>query len=138
LRQTRKLNPAELLVRTLSARNVEARLVEALLWLLVNYPNVDWPWLLSAAKQNDLQNRVGFLVTVAREVAERQGLVAVAEALRRWESVLENSKLQKEDGFVPDALTEAERKWLRNNRSSAAARWNLLTNVCAETVASAF
>jgi hypothetical protein len=138
LRQTRKLNPAELLVRTLSARNVEARLVEALLWLLVNYPNVDWPWLLSAAKQNDLQNRVGFLVTVAREVAERQGLVAVAEALRRWESVLENSKLQKEDGFVPDALTEAERKWLRNNRSSAAARWNLLTNVSAETVASAF
>ena len=45
----RKLNPAEVLVRTLSARNVEARLVEALPWLLVSYPNLDWPWLVSAA-----------------------------------------------------------------------------------------
>jgi transcriptional regulator with XRE-family HTH domain len=43
LRHTRTLNPAELLVRTLSSGNVEARLVEALPWVLVNYPDVDWP-----------------------------------------------------------------------------------------------
>jgi transcriptional regulator with XRE-family HTH domain len=138
LRRTRKLNPAELLVRTLTARNVEARLVEALPWLLVNYPNVDWPWLLRAVKQNDLQNRLGFLVSVARELAERHGRQAAAEALRHWENVLENSRLQKEDAFSQDALTEAERRWLRSNRTKAAAHWNVLTSVSAETVASAF
>jgi hypothetical protein len=35
-------------------------------------------------------------------------------------------------------LTEAERKWLRSNRSSAAAHWNLLTSMSAETAANAF
>ncbi len=137
LRQTRKLNPAELLVRTLSSPNVEARLVEALPWLLVNYPKVDWQWLLATAKQNDLQNRLGFVVTVAREVAESRGNPA-AETLRNWERVLENSLLQKEDAFSRDGLTEAERKWLRSNRSPEAAHWNLLTNLSAETVTSAF
>jgi hypothetical protein len=138
MRQTRKLNPAELLVRTLSAQNVEARLVEALPWLLLNYPNVDWAWLLSAAKQNDLQNRLGFVVTVARRLAETRGRTSAAEVLRHWESVLEHSRLQKEEAFSGDALTEAERKWLRNHRSEEAAQWNLLTNISAETVGNGF
>jgi hypothetical protein len=125
-------------VRVLGRNNVEARLVEALPWLLVTYPNVNWPWLVRTAKQNDLQNRLGFLVSVARDVATKQGNTDVAEALGRWEAVLENSRLQKEDAFAQDALTQAERTWLRNNRSQAAAQWNLLTTVNAETVASGF
>jgi transcriptional regulator with XRE-family HTH domain len=138
LRHARKFNPAELLVRTLRSSNVEARLVEALPWLLVNYPRVDWQWLLREAKVNDLQNRLGFVVSVAREVAEKRGKSDAVEVLRRWESVLENSRLQKEDSFAQDALTETERKWLRNNRSKVAAHWNLLTSMSAETVADAF
>ena len=134
----RKMNPAEVLVRTLSAKNVEARLVEALPWLLVSYPNLDWPWLVSAAKQNDVQNRLGFVVTVARELAEKRGGSDAVETLRLWEGVLENSRLQKEDAFSQETLTEAERKWLRSHRSNAAAHWNLLTRVSAETVTSAF
>lgn len=136
LRRGRKLNPAEVLVRTLSSKNVEARLVEALPWLLVSYPNLDWPWLVSAAKQNDLQNRLGFVVRVAREMAEKLGRSDAVEVLRRWEGVLEHSRLQKEDAFSQDTLTEAERKWLRSHRSTAAAHWNLLTRVSAETVTS--
>lgn len=137
LRHARKFNPAELLVRTLSSSNVEARLVEALPWVLVNYPNVDWPWLLREAKVNDLQNRLGFVVTVAREVAEKCGKSAAADVLRHWEGVLENSRLQKEDAFAQDALTDVERRWLRSNRSKAAEHWNLLTAVNAQTVADA-
>ena len=87
-----------MLVRTLSAKNVEARLVEALPWLLVSYPHLDWSWLVSAAKQNDVQNRLGFVVTVARELAEKRGRSDVVETLRFWEGVLENSRLQ-EDAF---------------------------------------
>jgi transcriptional regulator with XRE-family HTH domain len=138
LRHSRKFNPAELLVRTLSSSNVEARLVDALPWVLVNYPKLDWPWLLRQAKVNDLQNRLGFVVNVAREVAEKRGKSDAAQVLRYWEGVLENSRLQKEDSFANDALTEAERKWLRNNRSSAAAHWNLLTGMSAENASNAF
>ena len=138
LPRTRRLNPAELLMRALSAKNVEARLVEALAWLLVNYPNMDWPWLLRTAKQNDLQNRLGFLVSVAREVADGQRQADVARILAHWESVLENSRLQKEDAFAQDTLTRAERAWLRDNRSDVAARWNLLTSISAGAVASGF
>lgn len=93
-------------MRTLSSTNVEARLVEALPWVLVNYPDVDWPWLLSAAKQNDVQNRLGFVVALAREVAEKLGRLDAAETLGRWGGVLEQSRLQKEDTFSQDALTQ--------------------------------
>ncbi len=132
-----RLNPAELLVRTLSRNNVEARLVEALPWVVLHFPHLDWPWLLSNAKQNDLQNRLGFVVMVARELAERWSDSTTAETLRKWEGALEPSRLQKEDAFAGDSLTEVERRWLRTNRSAEAAHWNLLSNVSADTLARA-
>lgn len=130
------LNPAELLVRALRRRSVEARVVEALPWLLIRYPNVNWQWLVPYSKQHDLQNRLGFVVTLARELAERRDDAVTANALRRWERVLEESRLQKEDSFAGEALTETERRWLQTNRSAEAAQWNLLSNVGAETLAS--
>jgi transcriptional regulator with XRE-family HTH domain len=128
------LNPAELLLRVLEYRAVEARLVEALPWVLVRFPDLDWEWLLLQAKQRDLQNRLGFVVTVARELAERRADHVTADTLRHWERVLEDSRLQKEDAFSGEALTEAERKWLKTNRSAEAAHWNLLSNVSADTL----
>jgi hypothetical protein len=131
------LNPAELLARTLRRRAVDARVVEALPWLLVRYPNVNWTWLVQYAKQHDLQNRLGFVVTLAKGLAERRNDAAAAAALEKWEQVLEVSRLQKEDSFAGDTLTAAERRWLATHRSPEAARWNLLSNVSAETLASA-
>ena len=138
LKHGKRLNPAEFLVRTLRRKNVEARHVEALPWVVVHHPQLDWQWLLPNAKQNDLQNRLGFVVTVARQLAERQNDPAMATELRKWEGVLEHSRLQQEDAFAGDTLTEAERRWLRANRPPEAAHWNLLTNVSAETLSSAF
>src|SRR5687767_7270303 len=132
--KTQNLNPAELLVRTLDCRNVEARLVEALPWVLVQFPDLDWQWLILQAKQRDLQNRLGFVVTVARQLAERRADHVTATTLRHWEHVLEDSRLQKEDAFSGEALTEAERKWLKTNRSAEAAHWNLLSNVSTDTL----
>ncbi len=132
------LNPAELLVRTLQRKSVEARVVEALPWLLVRYPNVNWNWLVPYSKQHDLQNRLGFVVTLARQLAERRDDAVTANSLKRWEHVLEESRLQKEDSFAGEALTEAERPWLKSNRSAEAAQWNLMSNVTAEALASAW
>jgi hypothetical protein len=122
------LNPAEMLVRTLQARDVNARLVEALPWVLVRYTDLDWNWLLREAKANDLQNRLGFVVTVAKELAESKGDLQTAHKLLHWEQTLENSRLQREDAFR-ESLTDAERRWLRVNRSAEAAKWNMLSNL---------
>jgi transcriptional regulator with XRE-family HTH domain len=130
----RKLNPTELVLRALRAKHVEARFVEALPWVLVQFPDVDWRWLLSEAKQNNLQNRLGFVVMVARELAERQDKPETAATLQQWEQTLEESRLAKEDAFAGEALTNAERAWLRTNRSTEAAHWNLLTRVSADTL----
>jgi transcriptional regulator with XRE-family HTH domain len=130
LAHARKLNPAELLDRTLRRPHVEARIAEALPWVVVHYPHLDWAWLVSQAKQHDFQNRLGFVVTVARELADRSGDTSTAQVFRAWEDVLQRSRLQKEDSFAGDRLTDAERRWLRTNRSVEAAHWNMLSNCC--------
>ena len=132
---TRALNPAELLVRTLRQKHVESRVVEALPWVLVRFPELDWDWLVLQAKQHDLQNRLGFVVTLARELAERENNLSTANVLRKWERALEHSRLLKDDAFAGDALTHAERRWLLTNRSAEAAHWNVLSNVSVETLA---
>jgi hypothetical protein len=128
LRRGYALNPAEVLVRTLRAENVDARLLEALPWVLLKYPNLDWDWLVREAKSNDLQNRLGFVVTVARQLAQGRGDSRTVHTLSHWEHVLERSRLQREEAFR-ESLTDAERQWLRVNRSTEAAKWNVLSTL---------
>jgi transcriptional regulator with XRE-family HTH domain len=137
LARARKLNPAELLVRTLRRPHVEARLVEALPWVVFQYANLDWEWLVAQAKQHDFQNRLGLVVTLARELADRSGNAPTAQVLRTWEGVLERSRLQNEDSFAGDTLTDAERRWLQTNRSEEAAQWNMLSNVSVDMLTNA-
>ena len=133
LTRKRTLNPAELLLRTLRSETVEARVVEALPWVLVTFPHLDWPWLIRHVKQHDLQNRLGFVVMLARQLAERRDDPATATTLQKWEQTLEPSRLQKEDELAGNALTDAERRWLRANRSAEAAHWNVLSNLGADS-----
>ncbi len=129
-----RLNPAELVVRTLSLEQVDVRLVEALPWVFLHFPDLDWTWLVGQAKLHDLQNRLGLVVTVARTLAERVGPASTVTTLRTWELVLERSRLALEDSFGGDTLTDAERRWLRTHRSGEAARWNMLSSLSADTV----
>lgn len=128
LRSGSSLNPAEVLVRTLGAESLDARLVEALPWVLVNYPDLDWDWLVREAKSNDSQNRLGFIVTLARQLAQGRGDSRTAETLAHWQRVLERSRLLREDAFRK-SLTNAERRWLRANRSTEAENWNVLSTL---------
>ena len=50
LRNRRPLNPADLVLRVLRAGDVDARVVEALPWVLLKYPDLDWAWLVREAK----------------------------------------------------------------------------------------
>ena len=132
LRPRRRKNPAEVLLSALGASNLDSRLVEALPWVLLNFPELDWSWLVTAAKVHDLQNRLGFVTSVARRLAESSGERDKAALLKCREAELERSRLAREDTMCHDSLTETERRWLREHRPKEAKRWGLLTDLSPE------
>jgi transcriptional regulator with XRE-family HTH domain len=132
LKYTRKRNPAEVMLSALSANDLEPRLTEALPWVLVTYPDLDWEWLLRGVKVNDLQNKLGFLTSVARRFAWKLGKRDAAAIMRDKESLLERSRLVREGTLCHESLTRAERKWLKSHRSKEARHWHLLTDLSPE------
>lgn len=129
----RRENPAALLLGALRQDQLEPRLTEALPWLFLNYPKLNWDWLVEHAKRQNLQNQLGFLVSLARELAEKQGTREPAGALARWERTLEDARLAKTDA-LSRRLTSAEQQYLQVNRSPTAMHWNLLTGLTAEAL----
>lgn len=133
LRRSRKAtkNPAEVLLSALKTDYLEPRSAEALPWLVVAFSHLDWDWLVPRVKALDLQNRLGFVVTLGRQLAERTN-TAAAVALRAKETALERSRLVREDVFGRTSMTEAEKRWLRVNRPPEASHWNVLSSLAAE------
>lgn len=119
-RRLRKENPARFLLTALGQNNLEARVVEGLPWLVARYPEMNFKWLVSEAKLRNLQNRLGFVVTLAKAASRNAALDAPEQALVE-------SKLAKEDSFRE--LNDVERRWLRENRSEQAVQWNLLSDL---------
>jgi hypothetical protein len=117
--------------------DLDSRVAAGLPWLAFNYTDMNWDWLVRNAKLHDLQNRLGFAVTLARQVAEKTDASAKVSLLTRTESLLERSCLVREDTFCHNSLTEAEKRWLREKRPPEAQRWNLLTDLTAEQLAHA-
>lgn len=138
MKSRRKRNPAEVVLSALRADNLDSRLAEALPWLLLKHPDLDWEWLVRAAKVNDLQNKLGFLTNVARRLAEQLGKQEAASLLGEHESVLERSRLVREETLCHASLTQSERRWLQSNRSDEARHWNLLTDLSPEHLSHAF
>lgn len=126
------LNPAEVLVGALVQPNLETRLAEAMPWLATKYANMDWHWAVREAKVNDAQNRLGFVLTLARQLADRKGLFEAAGTLNAVEKQLEHARLEREDTLCNDALTGVERRWLSEYRPPEAAKWHLLTDLTAD------
>lgn len=123
-------NPGDLLLMALSLDDLDPRLVEALPWLLVRFEGFDSEALLSRAKSMDLQNRLGFTVSLARRLAERNPAFANRlNELRHLEQKLERSRLAREDTYGQGVLSDRMRLWLLENRSSEAEHWNLLTDL---------
>jgi transcriptional regulator with XRE-family HTH domain len=127
-------NPSEVLLRALAQDDLEARLVEALPWLLSKYSVFDQKWLVQEAKLRDLQNRLGFVATLTRRLAEREGDHSKARALSELEAVLQRSLLAREEALCRATLPDPERRWLEEVRSDDAKRWNLLTDWTADAL----
>jgi transcriptional regulator with XRE-family HTH domain len=125
-------NPAEVLFSALNESDLDMRVVEGLPWLAFAYVDMDWEWLVRNTKLHDRQNRLGFAVTLAQELARRTEDGNRASKLHERLPLLERSLLAREDTFCHESLTETERKWLRQNRPPTAQRWNLLTDLTVE------
>jgi len=123
-------NPGEVMLAALAQDDLEARLVEALPWLLLRYWEMDAAWLVEQAKKRDLQNRLGFVVSLARRLSQRGNPPNEQRnhALSELESALDRSRLAREDTFLRLPRTDAERQWLMQNRPEEARHWNLLTD----------
>jgi len=133
-RQWRLRNPGEVLLTALAQDDLEARLVEALPWLVLRYWSLDWNWVVREAKAHDLQNRLGFVVSLARSLADVSEDRQRARALDDLEGRLDRSRLAREDTLCRASLTEPERRWLAENRPELARHWNLLTDWTAEAL----
>jgi transcriptional regulator with XRE-family HTH domain len=132
LKRGARWHPAQVLLTALQQSNLEARLAEALPWVVLHYPNLNWDWLLEGVKVKDVQNRLGFVVALTRRLAEQRGDQRTALKLSRVEQQLERARLVREDTLGRESMTVAEQRWLHDKRSPEAQHWNLLTDLVPE------
>jgi hypothetical protein len=97
---------------------------------------MDTGWLVNEAKLHDLQNRLGFVVSLARNARSKASLPNPQRdvALEQLESTLKRSLLAKEEALGEVKLSNAEHRWLKEHRPKEARDWNLLTNWRLETL----
>ena len=121
-------NPAEVLVGVLKQAEPDSRLVEALPWVLLEFPDLDRRWLLKEARAHGLTNRLGFLVSLATRLAERRGdqVSTAYDNLVELGKTLAGSRLVVEDSFGKH-LSPRQEEWLRQNRPADAEMWRVLT-----------
>jgi transcriptional regulator with XRE-family HTH domain len=132
LRRSARRNPTEMLMAALDSDDLDSRVTEALAWLPLAYPQLNWDWLTANAKLRDRQNRLGFVVALARQAAERKGVSQLEHELAARIAKLEPSRLAREDTLCRESMTRSERAWLRERRSKLAEHWNLLTDLTVE------
>ncbi len=134
LRRSAKVNPTELLMEALDSENLDSRVVEALPWLPIVFPEMDWTWLTFNAKVRDRQNRLAYVTLLAAQIAKKKAHSTIEHSLLKTVDALERSRLVAEDTLCRQCLTLAERNWLRTHRPAAAEHWNLLTDLCVENL----
>jgi transcriptional regulator with XRE-family HTH domain len=131
-------NPAELLLAVLTRDELETRVAEGLPWLAYAHSDLDWDWTVREARTHNVVNRLGFVVTLARELAGKKSDVAAAAMLREVEARLEPSVLLRTETFCREHMTQAERRWLREHSTPQARHWNVLSDVSSEDLVHAF
>ena len=125
-RSRSKPEPEALLLSILAEAQVDARVADALPWLVRNYDSeMNFAWLVRQAKLRDLQNRLGFVLALS-------GVQTKAAAAAMGE--LERARLLEEATLCWDAMPQITRDWMRMNRSALAEHWNILTRMDQEGV----
>ena len=111
-----------MLLNALSQPNLDTRVTEALPWLAGKYADtMDWPWLVQQAKLRNLQNRLGFLLNLAR------GSGGSEPAMKHALEEMDRARLLAEATFCWDSMPVPARKWIRAHRSPEAEYWNIVS-----------
>ena len=113
----RKPCPDVLLLSVLAQPDADARVVDALPWLVRQYASqMDFRWLVRQAKLQDLQNRLGFVLQMAGLPVAEPRTPETGWALGE----LERARLLEEATLCWDAMPAATRQWMcaleRDNR----------------------
>jgi hypothetical protein len=119
-----RTRPDNLLMTVLAQPDADARVVEALPWVVASFKNhFDFGAMVRQAKLQNLQNRLGFVLQVSA-VDTPGGLTAILQ--------LDRAQLLQEDTLRWDSMPAATREWIRANRTPLAEHWNVLTRLRAE------
>lgn len=121
-------NPAAVVLAALTAPALDARVAAALPWVFEAFPHLSWPWLVDRAKLVNAQNRLGFLLALAREHAPR---LQRFKELNDAADALDQARLFREDELT-GPLTGAERRYLTDHRSDLARYWRVVTGMHAD------
>ena len=100
----------------LKKENLDTRTAEALPWLVFSFPEMDWERVTKFARMFDLQNRLGFVVSLAKQIAGKKADAIKKMIFSKVEKSLENSRLFREDVLGNKSLTTAEKNHLKTNR----------------------
>jgi transcriptional regulator with XRE-family HTH domain len=128
-------NPGEVLLDALDRDNLDARVVEALPWVPLRYPNMNWNWLTSQAKLRNRQNRLGYVVNLAARVALKNDQRPVARCLYKNVVGLKEARLVKNDTLCQSSWRPSQRKHAHERRSKLAKFGNLDTRLTEKDLA---
>lgn len=139
LRKEPAANPAVVVLAAISADELETGSLAGVAWVLARYPELDWTWLVSKAKQGNVQNRLGYLASIASEVLERDASLRAIDPSRLRAALveLEKARLAAESTLCHESMRDGERVHFRTNRPALARHWNVLSDLTVEHVAAA-
>lgn len=124
--------PSQLVTEILSSNNVDARTLEALAWILVQFPDLDWEEIVKTAVLQGWQNRLGYMTTCASTLAVYMKQPERAADLHKKSLGLMRFLRKQEDTLCHESMTQVERRWLIVHCPPEARQWNLLTDLVPE------
>ena len=112
---------------------LDVRLIEGLPWLIAAYAvKIDWTNLINNTRKDGVQNRLGYLVTLALQLVESKQSLSRPEAHRLLQEVisrLHEIRQSQEQTLMEEWSGPALRSWMRENRPPEASQWHLLTTL---------
>lgn len=121
-----KPRPDTFLLSVLSQPDVDARVVEALLWVARRYSReLNLDWLVDMAKLQNLQNRLGFVLQISGGVSP-----GYSDAIKE----LDRARLLQEDTLCWRSMPAATLEWMRLHRTPLAQYWNIVTTLTPNAV----
>jgi hypothetical protein len=121
-------DPAVVLMAALVCDHLDEQVLEALPWLVLRYENLDWPWLLAEARRRAVQNRLGFVVSIAlRAAAGSLGMERLTRLAAIEEELFACRLSRQETRWL--RVAPAKRQALSARRSEEAAQWGVLSSL---------